>query len=370
MVGVNHRLGILGFLDLSGLDDAEADSGNVGMLDIVAALEWVRDNIAAFGGDPDNVTVFGESGGGAKTSVLMAMPAARGLFHNAFVMSGATLAVQTPDDGAAGTLALLERLGIERDIERLRGMGVDELLEVDRSLEQDRSQVAGTRGFSPVLGPSLPQHPVDEIRAGSARGVSTVIGCTTDEMMSFLLTDPELWTIDDTKLTDRLGAIFGDEPFENVVNAYRVARPGESPTSLLIAIMTDRLMRVPHIRLAEAKLEGGGAPTYMYLFAWGHPDPTGRIRSGHGSDMPYFFDNLDKAPAAAGPHAAALIRATRDALVAVARTGNPHHEGLPDWPQYDLAERPTMRLDIESAIKLDPYAAERRAWDGIQLTGL
>jgi para-nitrobenzyl esterase len=370
MVGVNHRLGILGFLDLSGPDDAEPDSGNVGMLDVVAALEWIRDNIAAFGGDPGNVTVFGESGGGAKTSVLMAMPAARGLFHNALVMSGATLSVQTKEAAAADREAVFDGLGIDRDVEQLRKVGLAKLFEVDRALQEGKSPIAGNRGFYPVLGPSLPLHPLDAIRGGAARGVSAVIGCTTDEMMSFLFGVPNFWSIDDEVLANTLGELFGGDPFDRVLADYRTARPGESPTALLIAIMSDRLMRVPHIRLAEAKLEGGGAPTYMYLFSWGHPDPTGRIRSGHGSDMPYFFDNLDKAPAAAGPQAVPLIQATRDALLALARRGNPNHDGLPDWPPYTVAERPTMYLDIHPAVEFDPLPDERRAWDTTELTGI
>jgi para-nitrobenzyl esterase len=194
-------------------------------------------------------------------------------------------------------------------------------------------------------------------------------------MMSFMMTDPELWTIDDDGLTDRLRDNFGDEPFAEVLDGYRAVRPGESPTSLLIAITTDRRMRVPHIRLAEAKVagagvEGAGAPTFMYLFAWGHPDPTGRIRSGHGTDMPYFFDNLDKAPMADGPQAAALIRATCGAMIALAHTGDPNHDALPEWPTYSATDRATMRLDVESSVELDPFAAETRVWDDTELTGL
>ena len=281
-------------------------------------------------------------------------------------MSGAAIRAQTPAAAAANTEVVFEALGIGHDLEQLRTIDVTRIIEVEATL-QNSGAGGDTRGFSPVLGPSLPQHPVDAIRAGSARDVATVIGCTTDEMMSFMIGDPELWTIDDDGLTDRLRTTFGDQPFADVLDRYRAARPGESPTSLLLAITTDRMMRVPHIRVAEAKVDGGGAPTFMYLFAWGRPDPTGRIRSGHGSDMPYFFDNLDKAPMADGPHAAALIRATCGTLIALAHTGDPNHDALPDWPTYTATDRATMLLDVESAVELDPFSAETRAWDDTEL---
>ena len=280
VVGVNHRLGILGFLDLSGLGEEFADSGNAGMLDVVAALEWVRDNIARFGGDPGNVTVFGESGGGAKTSALMAMPAARGLFHRAAPMSGALLTAQTPDTAAGNTATALEHLGLGNDVEKLRAVEVERLVAAELAVHaRDAGTALRIGGFSPVLGPSLPEHPVAAVRSGSARDVAVVMGCTSDEMMAFLAGDPELWTLDRDGLTTRLGTMLGND-VERVLGAYRAAQPDASPTSLLIAIATDRAMRIPHVRLAEAKLAGGGEPAHMYVFGWGNADPTGRIRAG------------------------------------------------------------------------------------------
>jgi len=154
------------------------------------------------------------------------------------------------------------------------------------------------------------------------RDVTLAIGCTTDEMMAFMLGDAELWSFDEDGLQRRAHELIGADGAK-VVAAYRAVRPEESPTSLWIAIATDAQMRIPHVRIAEAKLKGGGSAPYMYLFAWGHPDPTGRVRSPHGLDMPYFFDNLDKAPAADGPHAGPLARATSGSLAALARTGRP-----------------------------------------------
>jgi para-nitrobenzyl esterase len=154
---------------------------------------------------------------------------------------------------------------------------------------------------------------------------------------------------------------------DRVLDGYKSIRVDESPTSLLIAIASDATMRIPHVRLNEAKLHGDGEPVWSYLFAWGHPDPTGRIRSGHGSDMPYFFDNIDKAPIAAGAHAHPLTAAMSGALSSLAHAGHPGHSGIPPWPAYDLENRSTMRFDVPSKLETDPCGQERRCWDGIEL---
>lgn len=365
-VGVNHRLGILGFLDLSHLGEEYADSGNVGILDVVAALAWIRTNIAAFGGDPANVTVFGESGGGLKTSLLLAVPSAQGLFQKAFVMSGAMLMVHTPDRAQARADLVREKLGL-RGIEDLQRVDVAALIDVEASLQTGSALLIGSRRhFAPVLAPSLPRQPQDAIASGAAADIAVVSGCTTDEMLSFMMSDPDLWTMDDAGLRSRLGPVLGAD-LDRVLDGYRSMRVDESPTSLLIAIASDATMRIPHLRLNEAKLRGGGAPVWSYLFAWGHPDPTGRIRSGHGSDMPYFFDNVDKAPIAAGTHAGPLTAAMSGALASLAHTGDPGHSGIPAWPSYDLDGRVTMWFDVPPKLETDPYGPERRCWDGIKL---
>jgi para-nitrobenzyl esterase len=369
VVGLNHRVGVLGFLDLSPFGDEFADSGNVGMLDIVAALGWVRDNIGEFGGNPRNVTVFGESGGGAKTTTLLAEPTARGLFHKAYAMSGALLKAQTPEHSNGLTNDVFEHLGIAQNAHSLQKLENERLIEAEIASRGSGGLVGRNRGFGPVLCPSLPQHPYEAIRQGSARDVTVVLGCTTDEMLAFIMGDSELWSLDAVGLRQRVGGLL-DTDADQILRAYQAARPGDSPTSLWIAIATDARMRIPHIRIAEAKLEAGGSPVYMYLFGWGFPDPTGRIRSPHGLDMPYFFDNLDKAPAADGPHAAPLVRATSGSLVELARVGDPNHESLPMWPQYSLPHRATLRFDVESTVVLDPFGAERLAWDGVETVGL
>jgi para-nitrobenzyl esterase len=369
VIGLNHRLGILGFLELSHLGEEFADSGNVGMLDIVAALAWVRDNIAAFGGDPGNVTVFGESGGGAKVNTLLAMPAAQGLFRNAFVMSGTRLRAKTFDTARALTDTTLDTLGVHRDVGLLHKLDADALVQAQLALPPAGSAAPRFRtAFEPTLGPSLPRHPLDAIRGGSGAQVNVVVGCTTHEMLSFVTT-PDLWVADDESLRERIHTFLGAAA-DRVIAEYRQARPGESMLSLYVLIASDHAMRVPHIRLADALLDGGSPQPHVYLFAFGGPGPDGVVRSGHGSDMTYFFDNIKQAPVFDGPHAAPLVRALSGALIALARSGDPNHEGIPDWPGYSTAHRPTMIFDVESRLATDPMGAERRIWDGIEGLGL
>ncbi|MGO8862339.1 MAG: carboxylesterase/lipase family protein [Acidimicrobiales bacterium] len=370
VVGINHRVGLLGFLDLSFVGERFADSGNVGMLDVVAALEWIRDNVAGFGGDPGNVTVFGESGGGAKVATLLGMPAGRGLFHRAVAISGSMLAAQQPDHAAGNAQAVLELIGVGHDEEKLRAIDVARLIDAEIALPgREGSALVRRRGFSPVLGRSLPEHPAEAIRGGLSSDVTLLTGCNRDEALGFLLHDTELWTLSADAVLERLRPMLGDNA-ERVLAAYRAAQPGDSPTSTFIAASTDAMFRVPQIRLAEAKVEGGGKPTYMHLFTWGPTDPTGRIRSPHGIDMPYFFDNVDKAPMSQGPHAEPLASMMSGILSSFAHTGAPGHDGLPTWPPYTLGTRATMLLGLEPMVEHDPGGRERASWSDIRLPGL
>jgi para-nitrobenzyl esterase len=368
VVGINHRLGILGFLDLSSFDEDFTDSGMAGMLDIVAALEWIRDNITNFGGNPGNVTVFGESGGGAKVSALLAMPSAAGLVHQAVAMSGSCLTAVDPARAAENAAAVVQGLG--GDLRRTLSADVQRLVEAEALLPGRRTAVLTSgRDFRPVLSQSLPGHPVDALRSGAGADVTLVSGCNNDEMLAFLMQDPELWSLTEDALLDRLRPGLGGDA-ERVIKAYRSCRPGETPTSLLIAIATDVMFRVPQIRLAEAKATAGGNPTYMYLFSWGMADPTGTIRAPHGIDMPYFFDNVDKAAIADGPHAGKLTAVTNRTLTTLAHTGSPSHADLPEWPAYRLDDKATMRLDVNPELVHDPGATEAAVWDGINLPGV
>ena len=159
-----------------------------------------------------------------------------------------------------------------------------------------------------------------------------------------------------------LSGMLGDQA-DPVFEAYSTANPDVSPASLFLLIASDQLMRIRHVRYAEALLDGGAVDPRMYLFDFRRPSPDGVERSGHGSDMPFFFDNLEKAPVLDGPHGAPLVRAMSGALVALARTGDPNHDGLPFWPGYSMSERATMIFDVESRVECDPMSAERRVWD-------
>lgn len=368
VIGLNHRLGILGFLDLSHLGEEFVDSGIAGMLDIVAALRWVNTNVAGFGGDPDNVTVFGESGGGMKTSTLLAMPQAQGLMHKAFIMSGAVLTARSREEAASTTEFVVDRLG-SHPADDLQAVEVSRLIDAEVALQGRSGNRLFARGFAPVLGPNLPDHPAVSIGSGLSAGVPMVAGCTTDEMLAFLYADPELWTLTDEGSRVRLEPLLGDET-DKILSAYRRTRPDYSPSALLIAVATDAAFRMPHVRLAEAKLRGGSAGVWMYLFAWGYPDPTGRVRAAHGSDMPYFFDNVDKAPMAAGPHADSLVASMSGALAAFAYTGDPNHDGMPEWLPYDTVERPSIRFDVPCVLDRDPFGEERRCWEDVAVAGL
>ncbi len=210
MVGVNHRLGIFGFLDLSGFGEEFADSGNVGMLDVAAALEWVSQNIAGFGGDPNNVTVFGESGGGAKTSVLLAMPAANGLFHKAFPMSGMMLAAQPPEVARATADMALAQMGIGHDLKGLATVEIGRFIDAELALQGSQLLGGGGRRFAPVLGPSLPQHPERALQLGASASVPIVSGCTADEMLAFLIADPEFGSLTEQGVRERLAKVVGE----------------------------------------------------------------------------------------------------------------------------------------------------------------
>jgi para-nitrobenzyl esterase len=369
VVGVNHRLGVLGYLDLSGFGEEFADSGNIGMLDIVSALGWIAQNVAGFGGSPKNVTIFGESGGGLKTTALLAMPPAAGLFHKAFPMSGALLAAHRPDVAHSTAEMMLQRVGVGSNLKPLEAVEVGQFIEAEVALQGPGLLGGGGRRFGPVLGPSLPQHPEEAMRLGASASIPVVSGCTTDEMLAFLISDPQFGSITEEGLRDRLGKLLGDRA-DPILEGYKTIRPDDDPTSLLVATLTDATMRIPHIRLTEARLHAGGAPAWMYIFAWGFADASGRRWSAHGTDMPYFFDNVDKTTIAQGDHANELVDAMSGSLVSLAYTGDPNHEDLAKWPTYELEDRPTMMFDTPSSVSSDPFGAERLVWQGIPLGSL
>jgi para-nitrobenzyl esterase len=366
VVGVNHRLGALGYLSLGELFGEElAGSGSAGLLDMVLALEWVRDNIAGFGGDPSGVTIFGESGGGAKVSALLGTPAAAGLFHRAIVQSGPMLRGVDPEKAADTARAVLKILDVTT-LDELRAVPAARLVEV-------QSQVIGgpIGGFSTahVLAPAvdgigLPAHPFDPVAAPTAAAVPLLIGTTRDEMTLFTNAIPGFGMLSEQVLPTVAATVNGFDS-SALLDVYGRTRPGTSPGERLTVMLTDRF-RVGSIRLAERKLAGAPAtPVFMYRFDFTTPVLDGRLGATHALDLSFCFDNLDKTALHGDrPEAPALVEQMSGAWLAFARTGDPNHPGLPAWPAYDTERRPTMLFDAGCRVVDDPDAEERLAWEG------
>jgi para-nitrobenzyl esterase len=366
VVTVNHRLGAMGFLYLAEIGGAEyAASGANSLLDLVAALEWVRENIAAFGGDPLRVLAYGESGGGWKTSTLLAMPAASGLFHAASLMSGPSLRCQTAEQGTALAEATLAELGLKPDqLTELENMPGERLMAAQQTVGMGMTGIGTGRGFSPVLdGAFIASNPIDAIHAGRAPDVPMMIGTCRDEFRTFLLASPPPeGPIDDHWLYERFRAVLGSDT-ERIVAGYRRSRPGVSPLELEMAISTDYYMRIPSITMAEACASRGSAPVFMYRFDWESPVFDGRLGAGHGVDYPFFFDNLESATVSSmGPAREKLATEMSRSVVALAGNGDPNHDRLIGWPAYEPKRRATMLFDVESSLVDDPNGDERTLW--------
>jgi para-nitrobenzyl esterase len=361
VVTVNHRLGLLGFLHLADLGAPQewASAGVNGMLDAVAALRWVKDNIADFGGDPGNVMVFGQSGGGAKTSTLLAMPSAQGLLHRAAVQSGSTLTLATRETGTRNASRLLARLGLStRRITELRDVPVEMMVAAQAGLE------AGTppAQFSPVVdGVAIPRDPFAPTAPEVSKNVPMIISLTRDEATAFA-TNPELT---DAELLTAAQALAGAEA-ARVVGEYRDAYSQASPALLLARMATDSGVFVAARTQAERKVALGGAPAYLYLFTWPSPADPARWGAPHGIDVALAFHNAD-APITGdnAPRARRLADDLAGAWVRFARTGDPNGGHLPHWPAYDANARQTLVLGDTTAVESDPLRRFRLLWAGL-----
>ncbi len=359
IVTVNHRLNVFGYLHLAELG-GHPSSGQSGMLDIVAALEWVRDNIAAFGGDPANVTIFGESGGGAKVSMLLAMPASKGLFHRAIVQSGPGVRAVTAERATASARSLLSALSIEPgDLAKLYSLPIETIHAAAASLAGKDTLMSA---FSPCVdGVALPRHPFDPDAPATALDVPVMIGTNKDETTLFEFTDPKFGQLTEADLAKRSKAAAGDKA-EALVAALREIYPDYSPTYLASAARTATMFWIDSVNLAERKAAQGGAPAYMYQLTWETPAAHGKLKSPHAVEIPLVFDNVEAARSFVGrgeaPQAMADLMAP--AWLAFARTGDPNTPALPAWPAYDANDRATMIFDLECKVALDPMAAARK----------
>jgi len=368
---INHRLGPLGFCNLAGVGGEKfAASGNVGMMDIVAALEWVRDNIANFGGDPGNVTIMGQSGGGAKVCNLTAMPSAKGLFHKAVVLSGASR--------RSGEKAYSEKLGAEvlkeaglgpADLDKLQAMPWKDFYAMATKAQQRVAKEAGpgggmTRGFGPVVdGSILPAHPYDPVAAPTAADVPMIISSVENEQ-SISWADSSLESMTMEQVVARLkeragfGGGFGDKA-EEIVAAYAKAFPGRKPVEIWSLASSNRQSVVA---LADVKSKQP-APVYVDWFTWQPPLFDNRIRAFHCVDISFWFYNTDLmlTHTGGGPRPRALSAKMAGALLQFMKTGNPNGGGLPNWPKYSSAKGETMVLDDTCEAKNDPDKEARKA---------
>lgn len=366
-VTINYRVGAEGFLYLG---DGIA---NLGLLDQVAALEWVRENIAAFGGDPGNVTIFGESAGAMSVGTLLSMPRAEGLFRRAIAQSGAAHHVSSAASARRVGLRLAEKLGVEATREAIAAVPLDRVLAAQAELRADLlahpdperwggEVVASMLPWQPVVdGDIIPARPIDRIVAGAGADIDVVVGTNTDEWRLFLVPDGAIEHVTDEALVAVVAA-YG-LPVEASLDAYRAAHPGASAGDLLAAIQTDWYWRIPAIRLADAHATNAKtSPTYMYEFAWRSPQFNGLLGACHALEIAFVFDTLGNGtePLLGADPPQQLADTMHAAWVAFATNGDC------GWPKYDLGRRATMRFDITSEIVDDPRCAERALWEGVR----
>jgi para-nitrobenzyl esterase len=374
VVTVNHRLNIFGHLDLSEIGGNDyKHSGNAGVLDLVAALTWVRDNVANFGGDPGNVTIFGESGGGGKVSTLLAMPIAAGLFHRAIIQSGAAVRLRTKERSLQLTELVLKDLGIKAAaIEQLRTLSVTRLLAAikpaERMLGPSPYRLFDRYPFGPVVdGDILPRQPFDPDAPDIMGDIPLIIGDMKDETASFLAPDDLVWhrTLTEAQMVDRVHAIAGADT-ERVVETYRRLYPGATPADRLIATTTDCNFRIRSLTLAQRRAARATAPVWMYAFDWETPLHGGKMKAPHAMDVPFTFDTIDLTNATDGSDTARRLAETMSGVwAAFARNGVPDHPSIPHWPAYRVSERATLILDTNCRVANDPRGETRALWQDI-----
>ena len=372
-ISVNHRLNVFGFLYLAEYGGRWAEASNAGILDGVRALEWIKENIGRFGGDPGNVTIFGQSGGGQKVSTLMAMPAAKGLFHRVIVQSGANLTGTPKAQAVRTTEQLLQRLKLtSNQIDQLQTLPTKQLLD---AIAAQPGAAPGSGGgalnFGPVVdGKSLPGDPFQPTAPAMSASVPMIIGTTATEM-TFFAPDAQLKPIDDATFKTRVKTLLrvDDAKVDETIALYRKNQPGRDNIDLFLRMSTDNsFFRAGVDTQAERKAAQNAAPVYMYRFEYYSPVREGRLKSMHCMEIPFVFDNLEAGKVYTGisPAAQKLADQMSAAWVAFAKTGSPDHAGIPKWTPFTAASRQTLVFG-PGQVKLvnDPGHEERLALKAI-----
>jgi para-nitrobenzyl esterase len=359
VVTLNHRLNVFGYLALGHYGEGFEDSSVAGVLDMVQALEWVRDNIEGFGGDPDTVTIFGESGGGAKVSTLMTTPRATGLFHRAVVQSGAML--RFPEQAAARAAAdrVVANLGLSAEtIGQVRSLPVETIREALTD--------TGAATAPSVDGRTLTRHPFEPDAAPAGRDVPLMLGTNRTESSLFLgAADPAVFDLSWAGLEGAMAAAYPDRNVAGIIAGYRELTPQATPSDVYFEATTDARWLAGHVQQAQRKTEQGGAPAYLYLFDWDTPVDGGKWRSPHALEIGFVFDNVANSETMSGVGEAQqrVADIMADTWIAFARTGDPNNPRIPHWPPYDLEQRPVMVLDESPEVVNDARGAQRALFD-------
>lgn len=371
MVGVNHRLNVFGYTHFGDLGGPEfAHSGNAGQLDIIAALEWIRDNIDRFGGDPKRVMIFGESGGGAKVSMLLASPPAKGLFHRAVIESGPGIKVAEREPSTKAAEMLLAELGLDaKRLPEIQSLPTDKILAAyfatTAALAKQKGSGGGMSGpFGPVLDPEvLPAHPFHPAATRVSEDVPVMVGWNKTESTLFSLGDKQVFSLDEAGMRKRIEGLAGPDTDE-LIKTYKRDYPKLSPSGIYFNISSYSMMGSGSVAIAERKAALGRAPAYLYRFDWETPISDGKYITPHGLEMPMVFDNVEcggEALTGGGADAKKLAARMSEAWIAFTATGNPNSKksGLPRWEPYDSAKRAVMIFDNVSRIAYDPLKEQR-----------
>jgi para-nitrobenzyl esterase len=367
MVSVNHRLNVLGYLFLGDVGGPDFKGvANVGQLDLAASLQWVRDNISVFGGDPDKVMIFGQSGGGGKVSTLLAMPGAKSLFSRAAIESGATLRGGSREAASKYAEGLLKQLGLSAGQGReLQRVPLEKLMAATGGGTGAPAAGAGALGFGPVVdGTVLPANPFDPVAPSVSADVPVIVGYTRTERTVYDIDTPTFGKLDEAGLLERTRRILGSSA-EKVIESYRARYPKANPYDLSVNIGTDA-SAINSIRIAERRAALGRAPTYLYVFAW--ETPVMGLRAPHTIEIPFVFNHIDISEGMVGPvtpQMRTLEAASAGAWAQLARTGSPNHKGLAparirNWPAYTPDKRATMIFDTPCRVESDPTSQIRQ----------